>query len=142
MNTASRTWVSGGPPAYTASTAALVGLTRALARELGPDGVTVDAIAPGSVPTAMTVGAHSVEEAQEGAARVVAITPLNRVCEPAEVADVVGFLASAASRFVTGGVLSVAGGAQLAAGLGGGPRPGQDSVAANAGGSPIDLGST
>jgi NAD(P)-dependent dehydrogenase (short-subunit alcohol dehydrogenase family) len=115
VNIASRTWVAGGPPAYTASKAALVGLTRALARELGPDGITVNAVAPGHVPTPMTTNGRRAADAEDRIDRFRRITPLGRVAEAAEVADVVGFLASPAARFVTGEVIAVAGGAQLAA---------------------------
>jgi NAD(P)-dependent dehydrogenase (short-subunit alcohol dehydrogenase family) len=115
VNIASRTWVAGGPAAYTASKAALVGLTRALARELGPEGVTVNAVAPGFIPTPMSFGGEPDHESEELVDRHRRITLLGRVAERADVADVVGFLASPAARFVTGEVIAAAGGAQLAA---------------------------
>jgi 3-oxoacyl-[acyl-carrier protein] reductase len=99
-----------GQANYAASKAGLVGLARALAREVGSRGVTVNVVAPGLVDTEMTQ-AMGAERLGLMAAQV----PLGRVASPAEVAGVVGFLASADAAYVTGAVLPVDGG--LAMGL-------------------------
>ena len=91
---------------YSASKAALIGFTKALAKELAPSGVTVNAVAPGLVPTAMN--AHlSTEELD--AFRLE--TPLNRLGTPEDVADAALYLAGA--RFVTGQVLCCDGGINI-----------------------------
>ncbi|WP_242614155.1 SDR family NAD(P)-dependent oxidoreductase [Actinomadura roseirufa] len=114
VNIASRVWLSGGPPVYVAAKAGLVGLTRSLATELGPLGVTANAVAPGFVPTEFTRAGRDAAELAELAERNRRITPLDRVTEPADVANAVAFLASAQARCITGEILHVCGGAQLA----------------------------
>ena len=88
---------------YSASKAALLGFTKALAKELGPSDVTVNAVAPGLIPTAMN--AHL---SKEDLAAFCSETPLNRLGTPEDIADAVFFLANA--RFVTGQVLCCDGG--------------------------------
>lgn len=90
---------------YAATKAALIGLTRHWAAELGPYGVTVNAVAPGRIETPLlaTVSA-SVNSA------VISATPMARLGKPAEVADAVTFFVSEQACFVTGQVLDVAGG--------------------------------
>ncbi|MDX6752484.1 3-oxoacyl-ACP reductase FabG [Geminicoccaceae bacterium 1502E] len=90
---------------YAATKAAIIGMTRHLAGELGPDGITVNAIAPGRIDTPMirTVGAAMNEE-------TVAQTPLGRLGTPEEVADLALFLTSPEARFITGQTCDVAGG--------------------------------
>ena len=84
-------------------------LTRVWAAELGPRGVTVNAVAPGLVDTAMlrAATARMGEEAVKG---MVARTPLGRLGTTSNVADVVAFLASPDARWITGQVLDTTGG--------------------------------
>jgi 3-oxoacyl-[acyl-carrier protein] reductase len=90
---------------YSTTKAALIGFTRHLAGELGPHGITVNALAPGRIDTPLlrTVSA-------EANAAVVDQTPLRRLGKPAEVADVCCFLTAADGNFVTGQVIDVSGG--------------------------------
>ena len=114
VNVASRVWVSGSLPAYTASKAGLVGLTRSLARELGPWNVTANAVAPSLVATPFTRAGRSEQEFAVFAARAVAQAPLGRLATPEDVAGAVAFFASPDAAFITGEVLHVCGGSQLA----------------------------
>jgi 3-oxoacyl-[acyl-carrier protein] reductase len=90
---------------YAATKAALIGLTRHLAGELGPHGITVNAVAPGRIATPMVAAAGGATNAA-----VVAETPLRRLGTPEEVARVVCFLTGPDAAFVTGQTLDVAGG--------------------------------
>ena len=96
-----------GAGAYAATKSAVVQLTRTLAGELGPWGVTVNSYAPGMVPTAMNGFADMPAEAQD---RLLNTLSLRRWGDPQEVADAVCFLASDAARYVTGTLLDVSGG--------------------------------
>jgi 3-oxoacyl-[acyl-carrier protein] reductase len=94
-----------GQANYAASKAGLVGMARAIAREVGSRQITVNVVAPGLIDTDMT--------ASLGAERVAAMTgqvPLGRPGTAADVASVVGFLASDAAAYVTGAVVPVDGG--------------------------------
>ena len=98
---------SVGSAAYAASKAAVVQLTRVLASELGPWDVTVNAYAPGMIPTAMNGFADLPEPAQ---ARLLDTLSLRRWGRPEDVADLVCFLASDAAQYITGTLVDVSGG--------------------------------
>jgi 3-oxoacyl-[acyl-carrier protein] reductase len=90
---------------YSASKAGIIGLTKAAAKELGPHGIRVNALQPGTTRSDMTEVLGP-----EVLARRTAETPLGRIAEPEEVANVVLFLASDMASFMTGAVLEVTGG--------------------------------
>ena len=95
-----------GAMAYAAAKAGLVGLTYSLAREFSPQGITVNAVAPGFVAHTEFTGAWSEERVRS----IVAETPVGRSGRAADVAAAVLYLASAEASFVTGEVLHVNGG--------------------------------
>ncbi|MFE0808844.1 3-oxoacyl-ACP reductase FabG [Streptomyces sp. NPDC058848] len=99
---------SAGQANYAASKAGLIGFGRSLARELGPRGITVNVVAPGLTETDMT--AQLAPALVEEYLRQI---PLGRMAQPAEVARVVGFLASPAADYVTGAVIPVDGGSSM-----------------------------
>jgi 3-oxoacyl-[acyl-carrier protein] reductase len=94
-----------GWSAYAAAKAAMIGLTRTWARELGPHGITVNLVAPGWIP----VERHADSSAQERQAYLAEV-PVGRLGAPADVAAVVAFLCSDAASFVTGQRITVNGG--------------------------------
>ncbi|MHB0858510.1 MAG: 3-oxoacyl-[acyl-carrier-protein] reductase [Anaerolineae bacterium] len=96
---------NAGQANYSAAKAGLVGFTKALAREYGPRGITVNLVAPGFIETDMTA-----ELPTELLAKAQAQIPLGRLGRPEDVADAVAFLASDAARYITGQVLCVDGG--------------------------------
>ena len=93
---------------YAAAKTGLMGFARSLAVELGPDGITVNSIAPGRIDTPMARGAAA--GANEAFAANI---PLGRVGTPEDVAEVAGFLASDAAAYLTGATLDVGGGSYM-----------------------------
>ena len=93
---------------YSAAKAGLVGFTRAVARELAGFNVTVNAVAPGIVETDLIAGMKDADRR-----KMLDLVPLGRFAEPAEVAEVVAFLASDRARYITGEVLQVNGGLRM-----------------------------
>jgi len=91
--------------AYSAAKAGVIGLTKALAKEVGPSGITVNCIAPGVIDTEMN--AHL---APQDLAALSDDTPLNRLGTPEDVANVVSFLCSPAADFLTGQIIAPNGG--------------------------------
>jgi NAD(P)-dependent dehydrogenase (short-subunit alcohol dehydrogenase family) len=98
---------SGAIPAYCASKAGLLGLTRSLAHQLGPEGIRVNAVCPGYIETPMLAMALSIPGLREQFARS---SPLGRIGTPAEVGNAVAFLMSDQASFITGTQLVVDGG--------------------------------
>jgi len=94
--------------AYTASKAAIEGMTRAMAVELAPFGIRVNCIAPGFIRTKMS--ASALDRDPERKNRVYSRTPLGRLGSPEEVAEAAWFLVSDAASYITGVVLPVDGG--------------------------------
>ncbi len=109
VNTASMYSFFGGPhaPGYAASKGGVAQLTKSLAAAYAPEGIRVNAVAPGWINTAMT---QPVRDDPEKQAAVAARTPLGRWGEPEEVATAAVFLCSPAAAFVTGVILPVDGG--------------------------------
>ncbi|HUG83787.1 MAG TPA: SDR family oxidoreductase [Euzebya sp.] len=92
---------------YGASKAALINMTKTLAHELGPAGIRVNAVAPGTVATDFS---RLITETPELRARVTGLTALKRIGQPRDVAGAVAWLASDAAAYVTGSVVVVDGG--------------------------------
>lgn len=90
---------------YSAAKAAVIGMTKALAKELGPSGITVNAIAPGVISTEMN--GNITEEIMN---ELKDETPLGRIGTPEDIAETVLFLTSEKASFITGEVISVNGG--------------------------------
>jgi NAD(P)-dependent dehydrogenase (short-subunit alcohol dehydrogenase family) len=98
-----------GGVAYSAAKAAELGFTRALARELGPRGVTVNAVAPGLIDTDITGGALEGERKEQ----LIAGIPVGRNGRVADVADLITYLCREETGYVTGATYDVNGGAHI-----------------------------
>jgi 3-oxoacyl-[acyl-carrier protein] reductase len=107
INISSVAGVTGNPGQanYSAAKAGLIGLTKSLCREVGSRGITVNAVAPGFITTAMTAALGD-----DALAAVSAGVPLRRLGSPEEVAAAVRFLALPEAAYITGHVLHVDGG--------------------------------
>lgn len=107
INVASITGLMGNPGQanYSASKAGVIGFTKAVAREYADRGITVNAVAPGFISTAMT---DAIPEKEREA--LISQIPLNRLGSPEDVANAVCFLASEEASYITGQVMSINGG--------------------------------
>ncbi|MEO6721523.1 MAG: SDR family oxidoreductase [Ferruginibacter sp.] len=94
--------------AYTASKSAIEGMTKAMAVELSPKGIRVNSVAPGFIETAMSAKAFSGDE--ERKQKVLSRTPMGHLGKPEDVAEAVLFLATDASKYITGTSIRVDGG--------------------------------
>ena len=94
---------------YSAAKAGILGFTKALAREVAADGITVNSVAPGLVLTDIRGGIES----EEGQARLAADIPIKRLCRPDEIAAVVCFLASEEAGYITGEDIDINGGSHM-----------------------------
>ena len=109
INFASQAGRDGGGPgasAYATSKGAVITFTRAMAKELGPSNIRVNGICPGMISTTF----HDTFTKDEVRANVAAGTPLRREGQASEVADLVAYLASSESSFITGANLDINGG--------------------------------
>ncbi len=93
---------------YSASKSAMIGYTKALAKEVAPSGITVNCVCPGVIDTPM-----NSRFSQEEMNALVDQTPLSRIGNPSDVAGLVGFLASHEADFITGQIITVDGGFTL-----------------------------
>lgn len=94
---------NAGQVNYSAAKGALNAATKSLAREVASRGITVNAVAPGIIDTSMS-------EAAFDAAEITRLVPMKRAGTPAEVADLIGFLASPQAAYITGQIISINGG--------------------------------
>ena len=90
---------------YSTAKAGLIGMTKALAKELGPSGITVNAVAPGVINTDMNAALS--EDDREA---LINDTPLMRIGEPSDIAEAILFLADDKASFITGEVINISGG--------------------------------
>jgi len=120
VNVASMAGKLGAPllAHYSASKFAVVGLTQAMAKELAPYGINVNAVCPGFVKTSMQdrevvweAELRGIDDPEKVRQEYVGMTPLGRLCYPEDVAKVVKFLASSEADFLTAQAINVTGGA-------------------------------
>ncbi len=112
INFTSTSWMMGplfGSDAYVAAKGGVVSMTRGFARQFGPQGIRVNAVAPGQINTPM----QHVDNSPEMVAAVAAASPLGRMGEPDELARVTVFLASDNASFIHGATINVSGGTLL-----------------------------
>ena len=95
--------------AYSLSKAAMIGLTFTLAREFGPKGISTNAVAPAFVRSEMMARNLKTPEDET---KLLAAIPLQRLCDPDEVASAIAYLVSAPAGFINGEVLDINGGVQ------------------------------
>lgn len=88
---------------YSAAKGAINSATKSLAQEVASRGITVNAVAPGIIDTAMIASTFKAED-------IVRLVPMKRVGQPSEVADLIGFLASEQAAYITGQIISINGG--------------------------------
>jgi 3-oxoacyl-[acyl-carrier protein] reductase len=93
---------------YVAAKAAMIGLTRSWATELGPDNITVNLVAPGFIPTE-----RHADVGPEERAKYAELVPMRRQGVPAEIGGIIVFLGSSAADFITGQTIAVNGGRTL-----------------------------
>lgn len=108
VNTSSMNFTGGGRPGvahYAAAKAGIVGLTQTMAKEVGPLGITVNAIAPGYVATALI--SQFSDDMRE---RLQRQNPVGRLCQPSEVAGLVSYLCSVQAGFINGECVCMDGG--------------------------------
>ncbi|WP_458757030.1 SDR family NAD(P)-dependent oxidoreductase [Afipia sp. TerB] len=108
VNTSSMNVTGGGRPGvtnYSAAKAGVIGFTRTLAKEVGSAGITVNAIAPGYVETALIAGFSA-----EKRAVIAGQNPLGRFCQPEEVGALIAFLCSTQAAFINGALICMDGG--------------------------------
>jgi NAD(P)-dependent dehydrogenase (short-subunit alcohol dehydrogenase family) len=106
---AARSGVNPNPPHYTAAKGGVLALTRQAALELGPHGITVNAVAPANVNSPRGLASRTAERIQH----IEKTTPLGRLSEPDEIANAVIFLCSPEASYITGVTLDVNGGATM-----------------------------
>jgi NAD(P)-dependent dehydrogenase (short-subunit alcohol dehydrogenase family) len=113
VNLSSAAALNGGGPGlshYAAAKAGIIGFTKAIAAELGPSGITVNAIAPGLIDTPLIRGAGAPESLYD---QVVARLPVKRIGQPEDIAAACAYLVSAEASFFTGQVMSPNGGGNM-----------------------------
>jgi len=103
-----------GRPAYSTAKAGVIGMTRAMAHELGPHGIRTNVVCPSVIRTALTERYFDDQSFTEGMETLI---PLGRAGEPDDVADVIVFLLSEKARYVNGSIVSVDGGFVAAKGF-------------------------
>ena len=99
---------------YAAAKGAIIGLTKSIAREKGPLGIRANAVAPGPIDTPLWRGAVPPDEIDAVMAKRSEVIPIGRLGEPAEVAQTIVHLLSAAASYITGQVVTIDGGESMA----------------------------